>query len=85
MSRSGIKYGDKDPELLLFATPKELAQVYTCIFHQETTVVPKPEQIVQDVHKAVCATKMMAAVFQDIAIVSCLKRQGITTVVNGHG
>ena len=40
-----------------FATPKEVARVYTPIFHQEMGVVPKPERIVQDLHKSFYAMK----------------------------
>ena len=57
ISRSGIKYGDKDPRLFSFATPKEVARIYTHINHPVTGVVPKPERIVQDVNKAVYAMK----------------------------
>ena len=46
VSRSRIKYGDKDPRLFSFATPKEVAKVYNRLFHPETGVVQKPERIV---------------------------------------
>ena len=57
ISCSGIKYGDNDPRLFSFATPKEVAQIYTRINHPVTGVVPKPERIVQDVNKVVRAMK----------------------------
>ena len=58
-SRSGLEYTCKDPRLFSFATPKEVSRVYRRIFHPKTGVSPLPERIVQDVHKAVNAMKVI--------------------------
>ena len=55
ISRAGLRYGQKDPRMFSFATPKEIARVYKRINDPVTGVVPRPERIVQDVHKVVRA------------------------------
>ena len=55
MSRSSFRYGEKDPRMFSFSTPKEIASVYKRINHPATGVESRPARIVQDVHKAVQA------------------------------
>jgi hypothetical protein len=58
-SRSGVEYTSKDKRLFSFATPKHVSYVYRRIFHPETGVAPRPERIVQDVHKAIRAMRVI--------------------------
>ena len=58
-SHSGIEYMSKDQHLFSFVTPNKVARVYRWIFHPETGVTPWPERIVQDVHKAIRAMKVI--------------------------
>ena len=55
MSKASFRYGEKDPRIFSFATPKDIARVYARINDPETGIVPRPERIVEDVHKVVHA------------------------------
>ena len=74
MSRSGVRYGEKDPRMFSFATPKEVARVYKRINDPDTGVVPKPEQIVQDIEKSV----------QAMAIIHKVKGAFVTGLASGR-
>ena len=50
-------FDPKDPRIFTMATPKLGASAYKRVFDPDNGVCPRPDQIVQDVHKVVHALK----------------------------
>ena len=47
----------KDPRLFTMATPKLGANAYKCVVDPEDGICPRPDRIIQDVHKVMHACK----------------------------
>ena len=57
MSLTAQGFEAKDPCLFLMSTPKHGASAYKRIYHPDSGVCPRPDHIVQDVHKVVHVCK----------------------------